>query len=291
MRIALENTQRPQNDCFAISSRKGAKLSDRLHQHNDIEINLILNACGAQRIIGEHIGQIEDVELVCIGPNMAHGWFTHTCKNENIKEVTLHFPGDIFDERCLNFNQLTGIRNLFENSKKGILFSKAIADKMADKILGLVDKTDFDGLIDFFSIINELAISTNSKLLSGPVIIDRTQQYANQRLERVFELMNEGFSKQLSLTDAADIAGMSYASFSRFIKSHTGNSFVHNLNEIRLKHVSQMLICTGETIAEIAYKCGFNNIAHFNRMFKNNKGLTPREYRGKHSLIENISFF
>ncbi|WP_324370423.1 helix-turn-helix domain-containing protein [Pedobacter sp.] len=50
-----------------------------------------------------------------------------------------------------------------------------------------------------------------------------------------------------------------------------------------------MLIDTTHPIAEIAYKCGFNNIANFNRTFKSKKGCTPKEfrenYRGKSIFI------
>jgi AraC-like DNA-binding protein len=40
-----------------------------------------------------------------------------------------------------------------------------------------------------------------------------------------------------------------------------------------------MLIDTTNTIAEIAYKCGFNNISNFNRIFKRKKFCIPKEFR------------
>jgi AraC-like DNA-binding protein len=34
-----------------------------------------------------------------------------------------------------------------------------------------------------------------------------------------------------------------------------------------------------ENVVEIAYKCGFNNLANFNRQFRKIKNMTPSEYR------------
>ncbi|MCY1559897.1 HTH-type transcriptional activator RhaS [compost metagenome] len=72
---------------------------------------------------------------------------------------------------------------------------------------------------------------------------------------------------------------MQEVSFSRFIKKRTGKTFIDILNEIRLGHASRMLIDTTNTVFEIAYNCGFNNISNFNRVFKKKKNTTPKSFR------------
>ncbi|MOA47617.1 HTH-type transcriptional activator RhaS [compost metagenome] len=76
---------------------------------------------------------------------------------------------------------------------------------------------------------------------------------------------------------------MPEVSFSRFVKKRTGNTFIDSLNEIRLGHATRMLIDSTQTVAEIAYKCGFNNISNFNRIFKKKKNCTPKEFRDSFS--------
>jgi len=279
MDIVREVTPLTKNDCFAIFSREKNRFDFPLHNHDYIEINLILNGSGAQRIVGNHMGEIEERELVCIGPNLAHGWFNHRCHSENIKEVTIQFQKDLFDEKFLKKNQLVNIRNMFENSKRGILFSKATIDTITPRILALYKKLGFDSILELLSILNYLSLSRDFKLLSDSTFISEEYNYVSRRIEKVFEFMNNNFHEHITLADAAKIANMANASFSRFIKYRTGYSFVENLNEIRLGHVSRMLIDTTQSIAEIAYRCGFNNMANFNRTFKNKKGLTPKEFR------------
>ncbi|HEU0228292.1 MAG TPA: AraC family transcriptional regulator, partial [Arachidicoccus soli] len=97
--------------------------------------------------------------------------------------------------------------------------------------------------------------------------------------QKVMEYLNNNFSKEVSLTEAAKIASMTEVSFSRFFKTKTGQTFIDTLNEIRLGNATRMLMETSQGVAEIAYLCGFNNISNFNRIFKKRKGNTPKEFR------------
>ena len=80
--ILREITPLTASDCFTIFSREKEKFDFPLHNHEEMELNLILNASGAKRIIGDHIDEIGDAELVFVGPNLPHGWFTHKCKSK-----------------------------------------------------------------------------------------------------------------------------------------------------------------------------------------------------------------
>jgi AraC-like DNA-binding protein len=289
MEILREITPLTPHDCFTIFSREKEKFDFPIHTHDDIELNLILNAPGAQRIIGDHIGEIGSTELVLVGSNLAHGWFTHNCAGSPVKEVTVQFHKDLFDERFLNRNQMANIRNMFENAKRGILFSEITIDMISPRIIKLPEKSGFDSVLEFFAIIHELSVSMDIKFLSNSSFTSDQMKYDSRRIEKVFEYLNCNFNQQVTLSDVAKIANMSEVSFSRFIKRHTGYSFIDSLNEIRLGHVSRMLIDTNQTVAEVAFKCGFNNMANFNRIFKSKKGLTPKEFRknydGKRIII------
>jgi AraC-like DNA-binding protein len=279
MNIKREVAPLTKNDCFAIFSREKNSFDSPLHNHEYFEINLLLNATGARRIVGNNIGEVGNVELVCIGPNLAHGWFKHNNGGDNIKEVTIQFQKDLFDEKFLKKNQLVNIRDMFEKAKRGILFAPVTVETLAPRITALDKKKGFESVMELLMIINQLSIAPNSQVLSDPTFVDDEYNYISRRIENVFEFMNENFSRNITLSDAANVANMAVASFSRFLKYKTGGSFVEKLNEIRLGHVSRMLIDTTHSISEIAYLCGFNNMANFNRTFKNVRGITPNEFR------------
>ena len=277
--VMREITPLTPSDCFTIFSRVKQKFDFPLHYHEEYELTLILNAKGAKRVIGGHIEMIDDAELVLIGPNMYHGWFTHQCQSEEITEVVIQFHKDLFDDKLLKRNQLSFIKSMFERSQRGILFSQEAVLALKDRLLSLDKKTGFDSVLELLSILHDLSISRNTRTLSDLAFSSEKFYYNSRRIEKVFEYMNANYNKSVSLAEVARIANMPEASFSRFIKKRTGKTFIDSLNEIRLGHASRMLIDTTNTIAEIAYKCGFNNISNFNRIFKRKKFCIPKEFR------------
>ncbi|MBC7653047.1 MAG: helix-turn-helix transcriptional regulator [Oligoflexus sp.] len=277
--IIREITPLTQNDCFTLFSRNKTEFDFPLHYHEEFELNLILNAGGAKRIVGDHIDIIEDLELVLVGPNLCHAWFNHNCKDKNITEITIQFHKDLFDDSLLRKNQLSFIRNMFEQCRKGILFSQETIERVKSRIIHLDKKQGFDSVLELISILHDLSTSRNMRTLSDVTFSNDQFNYNSRRIEKVFEYINNNYSKQLTLADVSKIANMPETSFSRFLKKRTGNTFIDSINEIRIGHASRMLIDTTNTIAEIAYNCGFNNISNFNRTFKKKKGLTPKEFR------------
>lgn len=269
------------NDCFTIFSRTKTNFDFPLHYHEEFELNLVINAKNAKRIVGDHIEEISDTELVLVGPNVQHGWFTHNCKGKEIKEITIQFHRDLFDDKFLQRNQMSFIRNLFEKSYRGILFSVETTKAITPRLIGLAQKHGFDSVLELMSVLHDLSVSRNMRLLSdaGFTPAENGFSYNSRRVDKVMEYINRHFDKELTLSEAAKIAAMTEVAFSRFFKNKTGKTFIDTLNEIRLGHASRMLIDTSYNITEVAYKCGFNNMSNFNRIFKKKKNCTPKEFR------------
>lgn len=285
-KILREITPLTQNDCFTLFSRTKSEFDFPLHTHEEFELNFIQQAKGAQRVIGCHMEEIGDMELVLVGSNLQHGWFTHKCQSKDIKEVTIQFHKDLFDEKMLRRNQLSFIRAMLEKSLRGILFSTETTSALAPRILGLNQKHGFDSVLELFSILHDLSISRNMRILSDSTF-NNTEQftYNSRRVEKVIEYMNNNFDKQISLTDVASLVNMSDVAFSRFFKTRTGNNFIDNLIDIRLGHATRMLIDTTQSVGEIAYRCGFNNMSNFNRVFRKKKNCTPKEFRENYNAV------
>jgi AraC-like DNA-binding protein len=286
--ILREITPLTSSDCFTLFSRVKSEFDFPLHYHDEFELNFIMNAPGARRVVGDHMAEITDMELVLVGSNLPHVWQTHHCKSKEIREVTIQFHKDLFDEKLLHRNQLSFIRNMLEQSSRGILFSRQATELIAPRLMTLQQKQGFDSVLELLSILNELSLSRNKHSLSTASFNNVSLSHNSRRIQEALKYMNQYFDKPISLAEVAKTSNMTEVSFSRFFKKRTGISFIVSLCEMRLGHASRMLIETSNSIAEIAYKCGFNNISNFNRIFKKKKGCTPKEFRENYSSDSRI---
>jgi AraC-like DNA-binding protein len=277
--VIREITPLTENDCFTVFSRTKREFTFPLHSHDELELNLILGAPGTQRIVGDHIGEIGEEELVFVGPNLPHGWFTHKCKSERIREVTIQFNKDLLCDALLGKNQLISIKKLFENAKRGIAFPPEVVRVVANRIVNLEKRSGFDSILELFAILHQLSAASEATLLSDITFVRESMDYDSRRLQRVFDFLHKRFGEPISLHDVAGLANMSDFAFSRFIKQHTGFTFTEKLTEIRLGHVSRMLVDSSRSIGEIAILCGFNNMSNFNKIFRQHKGCTPKEFK------------
>ena len=83
----------------------------------------------------------------------------------------------------------------------------------------------------------------------------------------------------LSQGAMAEMAGISRDYFSRIFKNVTGMNYSKWLNMIRLERATELLAGEGRTLTEIAMLSGFQSIPSFNRVFREEKGMAPGEYR------------
>ena len=237
-KLLREITPLTQSDCFTLFSRVKSDFDFPLHYHDEFELNFIRHAKGAKRVIGDHIEEITEFELVLVGPNLPHGWFNHNCKSKEIKEITIQFHRDLLDDKFLQRNQLTLIRNMFIRSFRGILFSRETIEMITPRLVALPQKHGFDSVLDLMSILHDLSASRNMRTLSDISFHhSESLSYNSRRIDRVMAYLNNNFEKEITLTEAAKLASMTDVAFSRFFKARTGKTFVDTLNEIRLGHV------------------------------------------------------
>jgi AraC-like DNA-binding protein len=286
--ILREITPLTSSDCFTIFTRTKSDFDFPFHSHEELELNFIRNAKGAKRVVGDHVGEIDEMELVLIGSNLPHVWETHKCKSKDIKEITIQFHKDLFDDKFLRRNQMNYIRKMLERSAKGILFSTETIQQIESRLTILSQKHGFDSVLELLSILHDLSLSRNMRTLSDTIFSGAELTYNSRRIEKVLEHMNQNFHKTVKLDEVAKLVNMTAASFSRFFKQRTGISFIDSLLELRLGHSSRQLIDTTHSISEIAYNCGFNNISNFNRLFKKKKGCTPKEFRENYNYHNRV---
>ncbi len=92
-------------------------------------------------------------------------------------------------------------------------------------------------------------------------------------------IKNNLTADDLSQGAMAQMAGISRDYFSRIFKNVTGMNYSKWLNMIRLEKATELLSNKSMSLTEVAMLSGFQSIPSFNRVFHEDKGMSPGEYR------------
>ncbi len=288
LNVHREITALSPEDCFIVYNRPVDSFNFPIHFHPEYELNLIYNGKGVRRVIGDHLGETDEVELVLVGSNLVHGWEMHKCTDPSIHEICLQFQGDLLDEKMLSRNLFNGIKTMLDQSSRGILFSKKVSKKIIPRMHKLSELRGVPSYLELIHILSILSESKNQTLLSSTPA--NKKDFENSFvIKRVHDFVMANYQRKISLEEISTLVNMSAITFNRFIKRRVGKTFVAYVNDLRIGVATKLLIETNLTIGEIAFQCGFNNIANFNRIFKKTKKATPTIYRKEFKGIVDLS--
>lgn len=282
--VLRERTPLSAEDCFLVMKRKKHGFSYPLHVHTEFELNFLENAAGAIRIVGDSVEEITDLDLVLVAGGTKHAYTNHKYAGSDMNEITIQFHVTLFDS-LINKWHFKTIRDMFDRAACGLVFSREMVEHIQPKLEQLSnDEPDsFRNLLRLFDILKILSLDDKARKLNAVNTVENFNNIDNDRLEKIMLFLHENYQRQVSLGELASLINMSEASLTRFLKKWTGKTFIDNLNDIRIAEAVCRLIDTSDTIAEICYKCGFNNLSNFNRVFKRRKDSTPTEYREKYA--------
>jgi len=100
-----------------------------------------------------------------------------------------------------------------------------------------------------------------------------------ERLLPVLETLRSMPAEPITLQNAAAMANLSPAYFSRRFRQMLGMPFSEYSRTYRLHLAARRLATTNAAVSEIGYGLGFSSPAHFTARFHERFGMTPREYR------------
>lgn len=100
-------------------------------------------------------------------------------------------------------------------------------------------------------------------------------------ISQAIKLIEKDPFDDISIEEIAAICKMSSSAFRRNFRKYAGKSPIQYRTDLRIKTMQFMLENSNITIEDMAELLGLNNIPYIYKMFKQNVGLTPCEYRNK----------
>lgn len=108
------------------------------------------------------------------------------------------------------------------------------------------------------------------------------RDHADEEIARVQQYMEKNYNKAISMTEMAGISNMSPRNLARRFEQATSNTPLEYLQRFRIENAKKLFENKNYGIAQIAMKCGYEDISFFRKVFKRHVGMTPREYKDKY---------
>jgi AraC-like DNA-binding protein len=227
---------------------------------------------GYRRIrIGFQDFEVEPNTVLVIGPGIIRQWLDNEPNNVS---NAIFFSADLFVTP-------------FENS---FLHDFSFFKTGIDHVIKVSDG-DFEVLADFFELMKKN--EKNEKIVSGltfsmleklTTIYAKTNSNTNssrqQTIVRDFQdLVHKHYLEQKEVTFYAQKLSLSAKHLSETVKEQTGKSAKKWIDEIVLFEAKSLLKQTAMSVKEIVYWLGYDDASYFNKVFRENEGVTPMVYR------------
>ncbi|HYH55181.1 MAG TPA: AraC family transcriptional regulator [Anseongella sp.] len=285
MKPILEHLPRDAEESFVVRDFSYPWYPTPWHYHPEYEIVLVTESRG-KRFIGDRITDFDKGDLALIGPNLPHLY-----RNDSeyyapgsalrARSIVIHFLDDSIGKDLLSLPEARNIRRLLDRSLSGIEFTGASNRLISAKVGEILSLNGFERWLKLMEILHAMAESTEFNYISGTGM-EAYNEKDHERLQQVFEFAMSHFREDIRLEQAAELASMAPAAFSRYFKYRTRKTFSGFLLELKTGYAAKLLINTGKSVAEICYESGFNNLSNFNRHFKTFYGMQPLQFRKQH---------
>lgn len=127
----------------------------------------------------------------------------------------------------------------------------------------------------------DIITSSIAALVSAGNKLAQSENIKEGREERIVDIMNyvNNHYKDVTLDELADTFNLSKPYLSKYIKENGGITFQEAVKKARMKKARKLLKESNQTVESIAATVGYENVEHFNRLFKKSYGMTPVQFR------------
>lgn len=247
-----------------------------LHSHTFVEILCCANTCGAEYLVEAERYRLQKGDIIMVPPGVSH----RPLLPENMTEPYIR------DVLWVNPDFLKELYQQFPDEWFG-----GISDSHILRTAG----TKWEFLQELFRAgvleaerrdagWEPLVVGNTVQLLVqlGRAMLDRTakplQAEEPELLDQVLAYVEDHLADHITLSDTARRFYVSESTISHTFKEKMGTSFYRCITQRRLI-AAKTLIMEGATLEDVARQVGFGDYSGFYRAFKQEFGISPRQFR------------
>jgi len=244
----------------------------RWHNHDDYELHYIAKSSG-KIFVGDYVGRFEPGNLVLTGPRLPHNWISTGDATIELRDMAVQFKDNLFGQLMPLLPELQSLAPMLDRARYGIEFRGDICLQAKESMQNIRDAQGAMRLTRFLEFMHALSEETDYQLLSTVQLRSKADDHCLDKVNRVVLHVTRNYKDNIPLAEVSALVGMSETAFSRFFHKATGNRFSDFLTRVRISKSCDLLANTDLYITNICYEVGFNNVANFNRRFRQVKGL------------------
>ena len=245
-----------------------------LHWHASIELIRVLSG-NLKVTLDNKSFDCKSGDIILVNSEVIHGAIPHDCVYRCLvfnpaflktgNDGCNLFLDTLLSQECFLCDKIEDedVRNIICGMMQAMEEQK---DGYAFKVIGLSAQ--------LFGVMQEKGLLKNEYYASKDM-------HKLHKLKRVLNFIRENFATELTLDDMAREADLSTKYFCSFFKTMTGTTPMKYLLTYRIERAARKLLGSDDSITQIAYDCGFNDLSYFIKTFKDIKKITPKNYRKK----------
>ena len=233
-----------------------------LHWHNVYEFDIVLSGSG-EMICNGQTWQIRRGLVSLLSPADFHEY--RDCSDVSIVNVQ-------FSEKGIGYEILSS----YLQQKTALIYANEQALQDLITICALLDGNTTGSHRDLY----------DKKLLECAMLLFLNQSAEQMQRQEVVAPIHKAvmyvdshFRENPQMGDVAAMFYLNETYFSRLFKKTTGVNYKTYLRQRKLNACLSLLRYTRLPVAQIASRCGYDTVSHFNREFKSEYGLAPTVYR------------
>ena len=243
------------------------------HAHVDCELTCITSGAGILQV-GDHSGNFSAPDCLLLGAEVPHVWRARG----DSAGVSLQFRSDA---PFLSAPELSPLVRLWAHARHGLRWRGATAEYLRRELPEFVGLSATVRLGKFMAVLDALqrgqtddAMPLSTQVHSAAAIGEQ-----DRAMGRVLDHLMAHFTEDIQLKTVIRMSGHAPATFARRFTRLTGTTVIAYLNALRIQEAQRALLDSDRAITDIAFSTGFNNLAHFNEIFKRRSGCSPSAYR------------
>ncbi len=248
-----------------------------LHHWNSWEMSYVISGEG-RRILGDTEEAFSEGEVILVAPEMPHQWIFSPDKTDsdgNIENITISFPTDLLQRLAAVMPEFSPLAEWYEQLGASIKFSPSECANIAAVLRRMERESEMERIVSLLQMLVGIRRDRNFTVagrFAAPTTVD-------DKIKKIEIYISCNYNQNISIDQLARHVGMNRSSLCTMFKRRTGTTVIEYLLNHRIEVAKYLLASTDESISSCCYNCGFNDVPHFNRTFKQMVGMTPGEYR------------